>query len=106
MKNKLGFTLMEVMVVVLILAGLAAVAYPTYSKVIMKARTAEALSLGEIVREAEQRALAVNGSYFGAFTNDHVSGKTRLIKAGGVTVSGGVLKKDNYRVSLLKADNN
>lgn len=86
MKNKKGFTLTEMMVVVLILAGLAAIAYPVYTKVIMKARLAEAFSLAEIVREAEQRSLAVNGTYFIYFKPSHISGRTRLIKSGDVSL--------------------
>ncbi len=101
MINKKGFTLIEMMAVVLILAGLAAIAYPVYSKAINKARVAEAFSLAEIVREAQQRSLAVNGSYFGAFTNRHISGRTRLIKSGDVQVSGGQLIRDLYRVSIM-----
>ena len=101
MKNKKGFTLVEMMVVVLIIAGLAAIAYPTYTKAVMKARIAEALSLSEIVREAQQRSLALNGAYFSAFTNAHVTGRTRLIKANDVVVQGnGKLKKGSYIVSI------
>ena len=100
MKNKKGFSLSEMMVVVLILAGLAAIAYPSYTKSIMKARVAEALSLSEIVREAQQRSLALNGSYFSNFTNAHVSGRTRLIKSNDVTVSNGKLKRGLYTVSI------
>lgn len=102
MKNKKGFTLMEMMVVVLILAGLAAIAYPVYSKVIIKARVAEAFSLGEIVREAQQRymVLHTNREYFPAFTSMHVSGGSRLIKSSGVEVANGSLKKDDYVVTI------
>ena len=103
MKNNKGFTLMELMVVVLIIAALAAIAYPTYSKVIIRARIAEAISLGEIVREAEQRSLALNGSYFNQFRDSHASGDTRLIKSiSGVSVRNGNLIKDDYTVTLLK----
>lgn len=103
MKNKKGFTLMEMMVVVLIIAGLAAVAYPTYSTIVTKARIAEALSLGEIVREAQQRALSLNGAYLTQFSQIHVSGGTRLIKSADVEVNGdGTLQKQNYKVTLLK----
>ena len=102
MKNKKGFTLTEMMVVVLILAGLAAVAYPVYSKIIMKTRIAEAISLGEIVREAQQRSLALTGNYFNKFTNDHVSGKTRLVKSNDFEIKNGKLvhKKRQYIVSI------
>jgi len=104
MKNKRGFTLSEMMVVVLIIAGLAAVAYPAYTKAIIKARVAEAFSLAEIVREGQQRSLALNGSYFSAFNETHVSGRTRLIKSNEVSVSGGKLKKDSYTVSIANVN--
>ncbi len=100
MINKKGFTLIEMMAVVLILAGLAAIAYPAYTKSINRARVAEAFSLAEIVREAQQRNLAVNGSYFGAFTERHISGRTRLVKSGDVRVSGGRLIKGLYVVGI------
>ncbi|MBO4707601.1 MAG: prepilin-type N-terminal cleavage/methylation domain-containing protein [Elusimicrobiaceae bacterium] len=103
MKNKKGFTFMEVMVVVLIIAMLAAFAYPTYTKVIMKARIADAFSLAGIVREAQQRYFVVNGvgAYFPEFTNSHINGRTRLVKTEGVTVDGGqLIKKDRYYVYI------
>lgn len=107
MINKKGFTLMEMMVVVLIIAGLASIAYPAYTKVIMKSRITEALSLAEIVREAQQRHLVVDnaGSYFPQFTEEHVSGRTRLIKSNGVRVEGGKLIKGDYTVSILGNNN-
>ncbi len=100
MKNKKGFTLIEMMVVVLILAGLAAIAYPTYTKVITKAKITEAFSLIEIVREAQQRSLAVDNRYFSAFTEAHTGGRTRLIKSGRIGISHGALIRDNYAVSI------
>ena len=101
MKNKKGFTLVEMMAVVLIIAGLAAIAYPAYTKVINRARTAEAFSLIEIVREAQQRSAVVNGHFFPQFTNAHISGRTRLIKANDVSVETGKLKRGLYTVSML-----
>lgn len=102
MKNKKGFTLSEMMVVVLILAGFAAIAYPSYTKAIIKARVAEALSLSEIVREAQQRSLALNGSYFSQFAAGvHDSGRTRLVKSNDVrVVNGKLIVKDVYIVSV------
>lgn len=106
MKNKRGFTLSEMMVVVLIIAGLAAVAYPSYTKAIIKARVAEALSLSEIVREAQQRNLALKNSYFASFTAGvHDTGRTRLIKSNDVEVDGnGNLVKDLYTVSIANVN--
>ncbi len=100
MKNKNGFTLIEIMVVVLIIATLASIAYPLYNKVILKSRMAEAITLTEIVREAQQRSNLLNGAYFGQFTNAHVTGNTRLIKASDVTVKNGNLKRGYYTVSI------
>ena len=100
MKSKKGFTLMEMMVVVLILAGLAAIAYPAYTKVITKARIAEAVSLSEIVREAQQRYLTLNNTYFNSFTSAHASGRTRLIKANDVKVTDGKLVRGSYTVKI------
>ena len=107
MKNKKGFTLTEIMVVVLIMASLAAVAYPMYSKSIVKGRMAEAISLAEIVRSAQQRYFIVNinknnnsDKYFPRFTNAHVTGTTKLVKGSGVTVSSGVLKKGLYTITI------
>ncbi len=106
MKNKKGFTLTEIMVVVLIIAGLSAISYPLYTKAITKARVAEAVALTEIVREAQQRNLVVNGSYFKAFNNSHVTGRTRLIKGNDAkVVEGGVLKKGLYMVKINSTKN-
>ena len=104
MKNKNGFTLIEIMVVVLIIATLASISYPLYNKVIIKSRMAEAIALTEIVREAQQRSNLLNGAYFGKFTNAHVTGNTRLIKASDVTVKNGNLKRGFYTVSVKDSD--
>ena len=102
MKNKKGFTLMEMMAVVLIIAGFAAIAYPAYTRSINRARVAEAFSLAEIVREAQQRNLVVNGDYFTKFSTSHATGRTRIIKANDVSVpqGGGNLTRGLYTVSI------
>ncbi len=102
MNNKKGFTLTEMMVVVLILAGLATIAYPIYTKVILRSRITEAISLGEIVREAQQRSLALNGRYFDKFTDAHATGRTRIIKSDDFTVKNGRLmnEREQYTVSI------
>ena len=100
MKNKKGFTLTEMMVVVLILATLAAISYPLYTKVIMKERVAEAISLGEIIREAQQRNLTLQRRYLSGFDDSHISGRTRLIKGNDVMRDGVKLKKGLYTMSI------
>ena len=106
MKNKKGFTLMEMMAVVIIIAGLTAIAYPAYTRAINRARVAEAFSLIEIVREAQQRNTVVNGSYFAHFSPSHASGRTKLIKANDVNVSNGELTRGLYTVSISNITGN
>lgn len=55
MKNESGFTLVELLVVVLIVGILAAVALPQYSTAVEKSRSTEALSLMNAVAESAKR---------------------------------------------------
>ncbi|MFA6004094.1 MAG: prepilin-type N-terminal cleavage/methylation domain-containing protein [Elusimicrobiota bacterium] len=59
-----GFTLIELLVVVLIIGILAAIAVPQYFKVIEKSRAAEATSLFDTIRGAEDRYQVQTGSYY------------------------------------------
>ena len=66
MRKHVGFTLIEVMVVVAIIAILAAVAYPSYGDYVRRGKIAEALStLGETRAKMEQYFLD-NRTYVGA----------------------------------------
>lgn len=70
-KRQSGFTLLELLMVVIIIAILASIALPQYIKASEKARSTEALSaLGEL-RTAELRYKAVNsGNNYTATFND------------------------------------
>ncbi|MBP5616448.1 MAG: pilin [Elusimicrobiaceae bacterium] len=56
-----GFTLMEMLVVVLIIGILAAVALPQYQKSVEMSRAAEALMNGQTIIESQNRALDAFG---------------------------------------------
>ncbi|MDV7393712.1 type IV pilin protein, partial [Arthrospira platensis SPKY1] len=68
MRNRtmsVGFTLIEVMIVVAIIAILAAIAYPSYQEQVRKSRRADAkVSLLDAVQRQE-RFFTVNNQYTG-----------------------------------------
>lgn len=62
-KRATGFTLIEIMVVVTIIAVLAAIAYPSYTESVSKGRRAQATAdLGELAQVLE-RHFTVNNTY-------------------------------------------
>ena len=63
MKNKLGFTLLELLVVVLIIGILAGIALPQYRKVKEKAEASQLLTLVKTFHEAQQRFYLINNTF-------------------------------------------
>ena len=58
-----GFTLVELLVVVMIIGILAAIAVPQYFKVVEKGKAAEALDMFDALRGAQERFLVSTGNY-------------------------------------------
>lgn len=58
-----GFTLIEMLVVVLIIGILASVAYPQYRTAVAKSRLAQLIVVGKTIRDAEERFYMANGKY-------------------------------------------
>lgn len=61
--NKNGFTLLELLVVVLIIGVLAAITLPQYQKVIERAKMAEAVIVVKAIAQAQQNYYLVNDAY-------------------------------------------
>ncbi len=61
--NRKGFTLIELMVVVLIIGILSSIALPQYQKAIKKTRATEAITVGKAILEAEQIYFLENQEY-------------------------------------------
>ena len=62
-ENKNGFTLLELLVVVVIIGVLAAIALPQYKKVVERSQMAEAVTVVKSIAQAQQRYYLSNGKY-------------------------------------------
>ena len=63
MLKRKGFTLIEMLVVVLIIAVLAAIAFPKYQLAVLKTRYTQLMVMGDALRKAEDAYYLANGKY-------------------------------------------
>ena len=83
MKDKKGFTLLELLVVVLIIGILAAIALPQYNRTVTKAKYAEVLVNVKAVEDAIDRYLLANDG----FPSTHMG--TNMLKTVDLELTGG-----------------
>ncbi|MDZ4191665.1 MAG: type IV pilin protein [Pseudomonas sp.] len=90
-----GFTLIEVMIVVLIIGILAAIAYPNYSEYVNRGNRSEGQAFLNDVSARQERYFSQNNAYI---TNDSDVAKLAL-KNGNTSETG------KYELALSKVDN-
>ncbi len=95
-KKCFGFTLTEMLVVVMVISVLAAIAYPLYTKASTKSRAVEAINLLEMVRNKQLQKFARDKAYYASFANigQLTSNKDKEV------IEGQVLKVKDYTLSL------
>ena len=63
MSKKKGFTLIEMLVVVLIIGIIAAIAFPKYQIAVLKTRYTQLMVMGDALRKAQDAYYLVHGKY-------------------------------------------
>ena len=93
-----GFTLLELLIVVLIIGILAAIALPQYKLAVDKSKMTQLITFTNSVKQAQQRYFLTNGSYADNWSDLDIS-------LDGYEYSGGSLDMDNA-FAILNFQNN
>ena len=95
--NKSGFTLVELLMVVVIIGLLTAVALPGYRKAVERSRVSDALTTMDAVAKSEHAWYLANNSYTKDFANLDIA----LTDKDGNNANGAELENDLYTYELL-----
>jgi type IV pilus assembly protein PilE len=102
-KHIKGFTLIEVMITVAIVAIVAAIAYPSYQDTVRKSRRADAKAALLEIAQLEERFFTVNNQYSSALTSTPGLGYTCYA----ASCSTRVLTRDGYyQLTVVLTNNN
>ena len=101
MKNKNGFTLVELLVVVLIIGVLSAIAIPQYFKVVAKTQTSEALVVLKNIVDAQRRYFILHDNYARNFASLDLS----FIDQNGNRITGSEYSTKNFTYTLITEPN-
>ena len=96
MSKRKGFTLIEMLVVVLIIGILAAIAFPQYEKAVNRTRLTEAFLLGRFFRDAQRMYFMRTGRYADTYEELGID-----MPPYGVLVSPAKIRVKKYTYSIM-----
>ena len=97
MLKKKGFTLIEVLIVILIIAILAAIALPQYERAVNRTRLTEAFLMGRFFRDAQRMYFMRTGRYADTYEELGID-----MPPDGVLVSPAKIRVKKYTYSIME----